>query len=185
VFEGFDREGKLRAICGGGRYDRLLGTFGGEEQAMAGFGFGDAVIVELLKDKGLLPRWGGRWCREVVLGCAAVAAGRLAGRAGARPRARARADTPPPRPPRPPPAPCCPLRSPGHSVDDLVLAMEPALAPAAAGVATRLRGAGRRVDLALEGKRMKWVAAACRPAAGRARWLVGAALAGGLTALPA
>ncbi len=22
VFEGFDREGKLRAICGGGRYDR-------------------------------------------------------------------------------------------------------------------------------------------------------------------
>lgn len=22
VFEGFDREGKLRAICGGGRYDK-------------------------------------------------------------------------------------------------------------------------------------------------------------------
>ncbi len=57
MFEGFDREGKLRAICGGGRYDRLLGTFGGEDQPMAGFGFGDAVIVELLKDKGLLPRW--------------------------------------------------------------------------------------------------------------------------------
>lgn len=30
VFEGFDRAGTLRAICGGGRYDRLLGTFGGE-----------------------------------------------------------------------------------------------------------------------------------------------------------
>ncbi|XP_010514935.1 PREDICTED: histidine--tRNA ligase, chloroplastic/mitochondrial isoform X2 [Camelina sativa] len=28
VFEGFDRKGKLRAICGGGRYDRLLSTYG-------------------------------------------------------------------------------------------------------------------------------------------------------------
>jgi histidyl-tRNA synthetase len=55
VFEGFDRAGQLRAICGGGRYDKLLGTFGGEDVPCAGFGFGDAVIVELLKDKGLLP----------------------------------------------------------------------------------------------------------------------------------
>jgi histidyl-tRNA synthetase len=55
VFEGFDRAGQLRAICGGGRYDKLLGTFGGEDQPCAGFGFGDAVIVELLKDKNLLP----------------------------------------------------------------------------------------------------------------------------------
>ena len=55
MFEGFDRAGQLRAICGGGRYDRLLGTFGGEDQPCAGFGFGDAVIVELLKDKKLLP----------------------------------------------------------------------------------------------------------------------------------
>lgn len=55
VFEGFDRAGQLRAICGGGRYDRLLGAFGGEDQPCAGFGFGDAVIVELLKDRGLLP----------------------------------------------------------------------------------------------------------------------------------
>lgn len=54
MFEGFDRAGQLRAICGGGRYDKLLGTFGGEDQPCAGFGFGDAVIVELLKDKGLL-----------------------------------------------------------------------------------------------------------------------------------
>lgn len=54
VFEGFDRAGQLRAICGGGRYDKLLGTFGGEDQPCAGFGFGDAVIVELLKDRGLL-----------------------------------------------------------------------------------------------------------------------------------
>ncbi|XP_068645906.1 histidine--tRNA ligase, chloroplastic/mitochondrial isoform X3 [Aristolochia californica] len=55
VFEGFDREGKLRAICGGGRYDQLLSTFGGTDTPACGFGFGDAVIVELLKDKGLLP----------------------------------------------------------------------------------------------------------------------------------
>lgn len=55
VFEGFDRGGKLRAICGGGRYDRLLSTFGGDDIPACGFGFGDAVIVELLKDKGLIP----------------------------------------------------------------------------------------------------------------------------------
>lgn len=28
VFEAFDRRGKLRAICGGGRYDTLLESFG-------------------------------------------------------------------------------------------------------------------------------------------------------------
>ncbi|KAL4576126.1 hypothetical protein LXL04_012215 [Taraxacum kok-saghyz] len=55
VFEGFDREGKLRAICGGGRYDRLLSTFGGDDHPACGFGFGDAVIIELLKERGLLP----------------------------------------------------------------------------------------------------------------------------------
>lgn len=55
VFEAFDREGKLRAICGGGRYNRLLSTFGSEDIPACGFGFGDAVVVELLKEKGLLP----------------------------------------------------------------------------------------------------------------------------------
>ncbi|XWS66841.1 hypothetical protein CRYUN_Cryun05aG0235700 [Craigia yunnanensis] len=48
VFEGFDREGKPRAICGGGRYDRLLSTFGGDDVPACGFGFGDAVIVEVM-----------------------------------------------------------------------------------------------------------------------------------------
>lgn len=43
----FDRDGKLRAICGGGRYDRLLSTFGGDDIPACGFGFGDAVIVEV------------------------------------------------------------------------------------------------------------------------------------------
>jgi histidyl-tRNA synthetase len=55
VFEAFDRQGKLRAIAGGGRYDKLLETFGGEPTPAVGFGFGDAVIVEMLQDKGLLP----------------------------------------------------------------------------------------------------------------------------------
>ncbi|CAI8614634.1 unnamed protein product [Vicia faba] len=58
VFEGFDREGKLRAICGGGRYDHLFSTFGAEDIPACGFGFGDAVIVELLREKGLLPELG-------------------------------------------------------------------------------------------------------------------------------
>ena len=37
------RQGQLRAICGGGRYDRLLEAFGGEPIPAVGFGFGDAV----------------------------------------------------------------------------------------------------------------------------------------------
>ena len=55
VFEAFDTEGNLRAICGGGRYDRLLESLGGKPVPAVGFGFGDAVIAELLSDKGLLP----------------------------------------------------------------------------------------------------------------------------------
>jgi histidyl-tRNA synthetase len=55
VFEAFDRKGELRAIAGGGRYDKLLQTFGGDPTPAAGFGFGDAVIVELLKERNVLP----------------------------------------------------------------------------------------------------------------------------------
>ena len=96
VFEGFDRSGQLRAICGGGRcvytdlsvcyivfiycmfdclccthfytlfahilihtcrYDKLIDTMSAGESSIpaVGFGFGDAVIVELLKMKNLLP----------------------------------------------------------------------------------------------------------------------------------
>lgn len=55
VFEGFDRKGELRAICGGGRYDKLLESMGGDSVPAVGFGFGDAVITELLLSKGLLP----------------------------------------------------------------------------------------------------------------------------------
>jgi histidyl-tRNA synthetase len=55
VFEIFDRAGELRAICGGGRYDRLLELVGGEPLPAVGFGMGDVVLGELLADKGLLP----------------------------------------------------------------------------------------------------------------------------------
>lgn len=55
VFEAFDRQGALRAIAGGGRYDRLLETFGGDPLPAVGFGFGDAVIMELLEEKKLVP----------------------------------------------------------------------------------------------------------------------------------
>lgn len=56
VFECFDRPGKFRAICGGGRYDNLLTTYGSPQPIpCVGFGFGDCVIAELLADKKLIP----------------------------------------------------------------------------------------------------------------------------------
>ena len=102
VFEANDRSGDLRAICGGGRYDRLIGTLGGKDLPATGFGFGDMVIMELLESKGLLP----------VL---------------------------------------------SQGVSDVVFGMGPELRGAAMKVANQLRSKGRRVDLVLEDKRMKWV----------------------------
>jgi histidyl-tRNA synthetase len=55
VFEAFDTRRELRAVCGGGRYDRLLETLGGPSIPAVGFGFGDLVITELLADKQRLP----------------------------------------------------------------------------------------------------------------------------------
>ena len=55
VFEAHDRAGKLRAIVGGGRYDKLIGTLGGKDLPATGFGFGDMVVMELLAEKGLVP----------------------------------------------------------------------------------------------------------------------------------
>ena len=102
VFEAHDRGGELRAICGGGRYDRLIGTLGGRDLPATGFGFGDMVIMELLSEKGLLPDISSR-------------------------------------------------------VSDVVFSMDESLRGAAMEVSSRLRGAGRRVDLVLEPKKMKWV----------------------------
>jgi histidyl-tRNA synthetase len=53
VFELFDAKGELRAICGGGRYDKLLGSMGGPDLPALGFGMGDVVLTELLRDRGL------------------------------------------------------------------------------------------------------------------------------------
>ncbi len=55
VFEAFDAGRRLRAICGGGRYDGLSEALGGPALPAVGFGFGDVVIQELLADLGLLP----------------------------------------------------------------------------------------------------------------------------------
>jgi histidyl-tRNA synthetase len=56
VFEVHDRSGKFRAIAGGGRYDNLLKLISGEDLPAIGFGMGDVVIGEILKDKGLAPK---------------------------------------------------------------------------------------------------------------------------------
>ncbi len=58
VFEIFDRKGELRAICGGGRYDRLLELVGGDSLAAVGFGMGDVVLGELLRARDLAPSVG-------------------------------------------------------------------------------------------------------------------------------
>lgn len=57
VWEAFDRRGELRAIMGGGRYDRLLQLYGGDKCQIpcVGFGFGDCVIMELLQDLNKIP----------------------------------------------------------------------------------------------------------------------------------
>ncbi|CAA9331457.1 MAG: Histidyl-tRNA synthetase, partial [uncultured Gemmatimonadetes bacterium] len=55
VFELFDARGELRAICGGGRYDNLLKQIAGVDLPALGFGMGDVVLTELLRDRGLLP----------------------------------------------------------------------------------------------------------------------------------
>lgn len=54
VFEAYDKEHKFRAICGGGRYNNLLKSLGGNNVPSIGFGFGDVVILEVLKEKNKL-----------------------------------------------------------------------------------------------------------------------------------
>jgi histidyl-tRNA synthetase len=54
VFELFDAGRSLRAICGGGRYDNLLSALGGVDLPALGFGMGDVVLGELLKERGMV-----------------------------------------------------------------------------------------------------------------------------------
>ncbi len=55
VFEIFDRAGEFRAIGGGGRFDDLLKALGGPNMPAVGFGVGDVILTEVLREKGLLP----------------------------------------------------------------------------------------------------------------------------------
>ncbi|MEO7360288.1 MAG: ATP phosphoribosyltransferase regulatory subunit [Gemmatimonadaceae bacterium] len=57
VFELFDAVGEFRAICGGGRYNNLLASLGGVDLPALGFGFGDVVLGELLRERGKLPEF--------------------------------------------------------------------------------------------------------------------------------
>jgi histidyl-tRNA synthetase len=56
VFELFDSAKKLRAISGGGRYDDLLKSLGGPDLPALGFGMGDVVLGELLKERNVAPK---------------------------------------------------------------------------------------------------------------------------------
>ncbi len=49
VFEARDRQGKFRAILGGGRYDNLVEVVGGPRISGVGFAAGDKVIEEVLR----------------------------------------------------------------------------------------------------------------------------------------
>ncbi len=60
VFEAFDKKGdQPRAIAGGGRYDNLVKLMSGGKVDLPalGFGMGDVVLLELLKARGLLPKF--------------------------------------------------------------------------------------------------------------------------------
>jgi histidyl-tRNA synthetase len=59
VFEAFDRKGEFRAIAGGGRYNNLVKLISGGKVDLPalGFGMGDVVLAELLKARGLMPKF--------------------------------------------------------------------------------------------------------------------------------
>lgn len=44
-----------RAVAGGGRYDRLIASFGGPPTPAVGFGMGDVVLSLVLEEHGLMP----------------------------------------------------------------------------------------------------------------------------------
>jgi histidyl-tRNA synthetase len=59
VFEAFFKNSDIkRSVCGGGRYDNIMQTYGHNERIPAiGFGFGDVVILDVLGEMGLLPKF--------------------------------------------------------------------------------------------------------------------------------
>ena len=55
VFEIHEATGIERALAGGGRYDKLIELFGGPKMSAVGFGMGDVVLTNLIRDKNLVP----------------------------------------------------------------------------------------------------------------------------------
>ncbi len=56
VYEAFDVTGEIvRALCGGGRYDDLVADLGGSPLAGTGFGMGETVLLEMLRQQDVLP----------------------------------------------------------------------------------------------------------------------------------
>jgi histidyl-tRNA synthetase len=56
VFEVFDKHpNNNRALFGGGRYDNLIGAFGGDELPGVGYGMGDVAITNFMEVHGLMP----------------------------------------------------------------------------------------------------------------------------------
>ncbi len=55
VFEFHEVSGAERAVAGGGRYDGLVELFGGPKMPACGFGMGDVVLANVLRDRKLLP----------------------------------------------------------------------------------------------------------------------------------
>ncbi len=51
VFEIFDAARSMRAVAGGGRYDRLVKLYGGPDTPAVGFAAGDVVLGEMLAEK--------------------------------------------------------------------------------------------------------------------------------------
>ncbi|MDQ6612054.1 MAG: ATP phosphoribosyltransferase regulatory subunit [Gemmatimonadota bacterium] len=68
VFELFDAVGEFRAICGGGRYDNLLSSLGGVDLPALGFGMGDVVLGELLRERGKMPQFQATDDRYFIVG---------------------------------------------------------------------------------------------------------------------
>jgi histidyl-tRNA synthetase len=54
VFEVYDKSLGMRAVAGGGRYDNLLANLGGHSLSGVGFGMGDVVLADFLREKNLM-----------------------------------------------------------------------------------------------------------------------------------
>ncbi|MBN1131388.1 MAG: histidine--tRNA ligase [Chitinispirillaceae bacterium] len=68
VFEVFDNAKSMRAVAGGGRYDRLIEQYGGPPVPAAGFAAGDVVLADLMREKGISPvRTGRSFCYIAAL----------------------------------------------------------------------------------------------------------------------